>query len=375
MSRCAHSDDNLRSMPDYWDMETHNTLSQPPVSLRMNIGLAISSGLVSGFVFHRIGSKYLSTWIPMPVIIGIGILLLFSGAIALLIGYRRREYLPKIIAFLQCLILYCLSLDLSLFGWQKILKLQMIVLLGKLDLPFSSLDGETLLWAFYRYSYPYTISIACLQLTCAYLVLFQKTRLLALLMMIPMLVNIIGLDYFYHLPVGVLVHAIVLLLGILCLLTPEFTRLKSFFLSGLSYLQQLSLSPGSRVAAKLSIIGLPIIFFLTYSFPDKNPQLTGKYEVNDLWINGKAVKAASPKDSVLTTLYMDLDNDFVVDFNDYRYRYIGTYQKSADSLSVHWRYPANNIPPLKGKLSQTPEGLQLDAIWNSDTLHMQLRKH
>ncbi|MRG48995.1 hypothetical protein GFS24_28055 [Chitinophaga sp. SYP-B3965] len=69
--------------------------------------------------------------------------------------WRKRNSL----VFFQSLIAYALAFDLASFGWQKICHLQMVVPLGVLDLPFNSLDGETLTWAYFRRSYPYMVPL------------------------------------------------------------------------------------------------------------------------------------------------------------------------------------------------------------------------
>lgn len=361
-------------------MDTRNMNSEQHMPLSKQVALVLCSGLVSGFVFHRVARKYLSPWVPIPLIIGLSILLLFLGLIILLIDdqqARKGEHAKgSLIRFLPYSIVYWLALDLSLFGWQKILHLQMMVPLGLLDTPFSSLSGETLVWAFYRWSYPFTLLIAGLQLSCGCLLLFARTRMLALLMSLPMLIHIIGLDYFYAMPVWVLLHALTLLAGVLCLISLDYDRVKTFFLSTMQGLNPLPISGVVGVGIKLSVFILPLFFLSMYSFPDKHPQFTGTYRVRDLRIDGTSKVALTPKDSVLTTVYLDLEDEIAFDFNDYRYRYIGTYQyqPGTDSLVVRWRYPAQVTSDFEGRLIRDHTGLRLDGRLRGEHLQMYLDK-
>ncbi len=362
-------------------MDTHNIPSGQPSSLGSNLGLVLSSGLVSGFVVHRVARKYLSPWLPIPIIVGVSIALLFSGLLVLLIDRQQartgKHSEGRLISLLPYSIVYWLALDLSLFGFQKILHLQMIVPLGLLDTPFSSLSGENLVWAFYRWSYPFTLFIAGLQISSAYLLLFARTRLLALLIALPMLVHIIAMDYFYAMPTWVMLHALVLLTGVLSLLSLDYDRIKAFLLSTVQGLKPLPFSSATQTGIQLSVLLLPAILLSIYSFPDKHPQFTGSYRVSGLQIDGQARVARTPKDSVLTGVYLDLEDEFAFDFNDYRYRYIGTYyyQPGTDSLVVKWRYPNKNITPFRGRLTREGTGLQLDGRLADQHLRLHLTKH
>jgi hypothetical protein len=343
-------------------------------SLSSKIATGLISGLVSGVVFLRVGRKYLSEWVPMPVVWALSIGFLLTGFILIVVMHRKekKDESNIIKGLLQRTVVYCLALDLCLFGWQKILHLQMMVPLGMMDNPLNSLGGETLMWAFFKWSYPFTMMIASLQLICGTLLLLRKTRLLALIMSVPILLNIICLDYFYDMPPGVLVHAIILLSGIVYLISQEYRRLKPVFLAPMQHLSPMNLRHGLKTGVKLSVCLLPVLFFSTYDFPDKNPQLTGKYQVEDLQINGQHRKAVSPKDSVLTTVYMDLENDFVFEFNDYRYRYIGTYEYQGDSLNVKWRHPENTRASFSGRLIREKTGLILRGKMRGQELEMKL---
>ncbi len=361
-------------------MDTHNIPSRQPSSPGSKLGLVLSSGLVSGFVVHRVAKKYLSPWLPSPVIVGVSIALLFAGLLVLLIDRQQartgKHGKGRLMSLLPYSIVYWLALDLSLFGFQKILHLQMIVPLGLLDTPFSSLSGENLVWAFYRWSYPFTLFIAGLQISSAYLLLFARTRLLALLIALPMLVHIIAMDYCYAMPTWVMLHAVVLLTGVLSLLSLDYHRIKAFLLSTVQGLKPLSYAPAIQIGIKLSVLLLPVLFLSIYAFPDKHPQFTGSYRASNLRIDGQARVARTPKDSVLTGVYLDLDDEFAFDFNDYRYRYIGTYhyQPETDSLIVHWRYPNRNIAPLRGRLTKEGTGLRLDGQLANQHLQLHLER-
>ncbi|SHN33943.1 hypothetical protein [Chitinophaga sp. CF418] len=321
--------------------------------------VCLLAGLIVAAVFRRVMARYLLTLIPIKTVwtLSWSCLLIF---VAYTFVWQQQEKVGKgnsvaRLIFFQTLIAYTLAFDLASFGWQKIFHLQMVVPLGILDLPFNSLDGETLTWAYFRRSYPFTVSIAISQMASAYLLLWPRTRLLGLICMVPILLNIILIDVFYHLPTGVLLHAIILMAGVIYLMMQYRTHLVKFFFHALpAAITSTALNNRTIHILRSTVILLPLILLATYTYPDKHPQFTGKYRVNHLMINGRPIAAHSTKDSVLTTVYMDWLDDFVLEFNHYNNRYIGTYQydPGTDSLRVQWRYPVGFNTRFSGSLKK-----------------------
>jgi len=345
--------------------------------------VCLLAGLIVAAVLRRVMARYLVPLVPLSATWVISSFFLLFCLVYMFIwqGREKKGKLnsPAILLFFQTLIAYALAFDLSLFGWQKIFHLQMNVPLGILDLPFNSLDGETLTWAYFRRSYPFTVTIAISQMASSYLLLWPRTRLPGLICMVPILLNIILIDYFYHLPTGVLLHALILMAGVIYLMMQYRTLLVSFFFRTLpGALPGQMLNNRTKYLLQAVVILTPLLLMATYNYPDKHPQFTGKYQVNHLLINGQPVAAHSTKDSVLTTVYMDWQDDFVLEFNHYNNRYIGTYtyDPATDSLRVQWRYPTAFSTPFSGSLKKGDKkgNYQFAGSLGTDILEMELQK-
>jgi hypothetical protein len=268
-----------------------------------------------------------------------------------------------------------MGLDLAMFGWQKLFRQQGFVPLGRLDAPFSSFSGEELTWAYFGHSYPFTCVIGILQVAGAILLLFRRTRLFGALFLFPVLLTIVLLDIFYGFEVGDLVHALILLMGLLYLILRQYRRLAAFFFSwdggssGYSFIRN-----GSLAAA---VIGLPLLLVISFGSPDRNPQLTGKYRVQDLSVNRVPSVARSCGDSVLTRVYFDLNNDMVLEFNGLQRRWIGGYRldRSTGALVASWRYPMWAKDTLFAKLSPGRAGeWWLGGVLGRDSVQARLVK-
>jgi len=349
-------------------------------SLKQKIWISVATALVSGETFRRLSFKYFSLWIPPSLLLAIAVLILIAELIIPYYWNQAEKKYPDVgftfKVLLERVMLYALALDLSMFGWHKIEHLQMIVPLGILDTPLSSFTGETLVWAFFKYSYPFTVSIAVLQIVTAVLLLFPMTRLAGLLLAVPSLVFVTALDFFYSMPVGVFIHGLILLLGVFCLLSQDYERLARFIFQPMPGLLNNGITFRRNIWIALSLFIWALFFHLIYRHPDWHPELTGKYSVKKLTVNQLPVSAQSPKDSVLTTVYLDLEDEIAFDFNDYRHRYIGRYylDESNGSINIYWRYPGNDISPFKGKLVSGNDGLQMEGIMAGQKLRFNLVK-
>jgi len=341
-------------------MDSTNLPFRP--SGRAKLLLCVLAGLVTGAVLLRVGRWVIGPWAPYATLLT-GAVLVLVGAIGYgLYWWRQPAGRPAdtaALAFWQGLLRYAVAFDLSLIGWQKIFNLQFFVPLGMLDLPFRSFSGEDLTWAYFGHSYAYRCTIGALQIGGALLLLFHRTRLLGVLTLLPVMVNILLIDYFYQLPVGVFWQALIHLTCLLYLLGLDYERLVTFFVHTPNHLPRLAIHrPLVRLLLRLSVVYGPLLLLSGHEFPDTYPQLTGKYAVRNVQFNGQFLTARSCQDSVLTTVYLDIDHDCVFEFNNLKRRLYGNYTYEADrrQLRVVWRRPTPRPDTLTATLTPTTPG-------------------
>jgi len=77
------------------------------------------------------------------------------------------------------------------------------------DVAISKLNGMELMWAFFGYSLAYPVVIGLIQVTGAILLVFERTKLIAALLLTPVFLNIIFLDVVFEVHQGALINAIV----------------------------------------------------------------------------------------------------------------------------------------------------------------------
>ncbi len=346
-------------------------------SFKSKFSLSLVCGLVTAASFRRLSAKYFNDLFSADIWYMLSYLILI---IAILFPFfwqrkeKQQQFQGKTIQMvLEYLLLFSIALDLSMFGLQKLQKLQMIVPLGMLDSPLSDFSGEYLVWAFFRHSYGFTAVIALVQLLTAWLLLFARTRLLGAFLAIPLLGFIILMDFFYKLPWGVLLHGLILMTGVLYILVRDQKFIVQRLFSILPYPLEIS-SKALEVFLRILLIALPGFLCLRLVSPDRHPELTGKYHVDQLFIDGKSFMIESSRDSLLSHVYFDLDNELVFRFNDYRRQWIGTYEYQNGHFRIHWRYPDKTYPSFEGNLKQLHDTCYIEGSLGQEQYQLKLRR-
>jgi hypothetical protein len=354
--------------------------------------VCLLTGLVASITLQRI--IYRAFWEfrdkhnPPPVFaIGCFVLLMLAVAIYSVVWHRRgkdrtfdttegRSDRQRIWAVWLDILSWFIALDLAMFGWQKLFHIQGFVPLARLDEPFSSLTGETLTWAFFGRSDPFFDLIGVLQILGAFFLLFRRSRLFGAVLLFPVMLNIVLINIFYGFEAGDTAHAIILLLGLSYLILRQYRRLAALFFSpeggasiapseGTTPLARSEgstslapVSPAARLILPAAAIVLPLLLVLSFRSPDHNPQLKGKYRVRDLTVNGVRPVDTSCQDSLLTTVYFDVDNLVVLEFNGLHRRWIGNYRldRSTGAMLASWQYPARAKDTLTAEMTPARPG-------------------
>jgi hypothetical protein len=209
-------------------------------------------------------------------------------------------------ARLRGLLRYWLAFEIATYGFAKIMKTQFAESFIRDNTPVGQLNGFELTWNYFGHSYMLAIIIGSLQIGGSILLLFRRTTLFGVVILLPVLINIFLIDLFYHIPAGAFLNSILFTLGLFYLLMLRWPELIGVFWA-----------PVAGPAAKrpddfknllrLLAIGLP--FGLLFGAVRRSPvsPLAGKWNVEQLIRNRDTVKkAAWLNDSTAwTTVYIE----------------------------------------------------------------------
>lgn len=351
-------------------------------SFAKNAFACILAGMVISASFTRITNRFFQI-MPMVVAIGLAVFLVLSSVIFSIIWYRKDKEgtidSTRMLALFQGLLRYAIAFDLCMIAWQKIFHLQFMTPIGKLDNPFSSFSLSDLMWAFFGQSYPFIVTIGLSQIIGSVLLLFGRTRLIGVFILIPVLLNIIFIDFFYEIGVGPLFQAIILLAGVTYFLFIEYDRLKVFFLLSNNDLPSIRINSNlMKNVLRFSVVIIPLLLILTNTrlapYVYQKTQLPkGRYEVRKLSINQKDIQRDGC-DSVLTMVY--LHHDIVFQSGDIQKRLFGkyTYNENTKEMKAIWHYPKDRKDTLTATVTKTENTLILDGKMGAEWLRMELVK-
>lgn len=344
----------------------------------------IVAGFVGAAIAVRVGLSYLS-FIPPKVTGALAVAFLLTTIVyGVIWRYRQKRGLDddeQKLAFWEGLTRYLLAFDMFFIGVGKIFHAQFRVQLGLYDNPISSINTNTLMWVFFGQHYSYPVMIAVLQMTAGLLLMFRKTRLFGLIFLLPILLNIVVLNYYYDFGWGVSTYTIILTLAAIYLMMLEYERLKQFFFIEKPHLPVYHFKGRwQKDGLRILLILIPLVLVKANHMKIFYPKYIGIYDVKTLTVNGKLVpRPTSSRDSTLTTIFIDKDdNDFVMDYNDYRRRLVGayTFDPSGTKFTVIWRWPRNLHDTLTATFTNgnKPDERILAGRMGKDTLRIVLRK-
>jgi len=192
-------------------------------------------------------------------------------------------------AWFTGIIRYWLAVEIFNYAFAKVLGTQFGVNYFRGDSTWSSLSGFDLTWNYFGYSPVLSDIIAGFQLVGSGMLLFRRTTVMGSLILLPVMVNVVLIDIFYHIPFGALANACLFTAALLYLLALHYKEITVFFQSAVLRLPEVRLRGWKGVIRLLVIAyGFGFIYFVTTT---KQPaSLTGKWHVKELVLNGDTMK-------------------------------------------------------------------------------------
>lgn len=314
------------------------------ISLLHKIIVCCLAGLLCLFGLQADVNHHVAGWLNRCLLALCAVLMLAAVAYIPVWQFRERRRLTgssTTLAFWQGAIIYMEALVFFKFGLLKLFGLHMTSSLILGDFPGDAISGYHLMDYFFGRAPLFKLIIGWLQLAGAAALLFRKTRLLGIFILMPIIVNIALMDLLYK--VGqVAVLANLMLLGLLYLLFQEREKLLRFFFNMGSAMPALRIRNNIlKNMVRLSSLGIPCLVLVPAIRPVSNSEVLGKYAVTALKINGKDMTLDKNNDSLLAAVYFDQNATCLLRYNNYNYFKIGgaSYDAKTGLLKVRWRYP------------------------------------
>lgn len=291
---------------------------------------------------------------------------------------------PQIHAWFQGIIRYCLAFFLSIYGFAKFFHLQFVNSYHLQDAIVSTLNGTELTWNYFGHSDQMGFIIGVCQIAGGALLLFRRTTLAGIALLLPIMFNVVLINQFYQISIGAFINSIVYTLSLVYLLTLYHTELKELLCNYKSKLPVI-IKPVLKNILRVLSIGLACGFVLYVSNKSKSKvPYYGKWQVEQQMRNGRQLAENEwlQDSTAWKTLYFEQRNLVYFCPNPYVF-------ENDRSLVLQYQYDE-----LKGNLklisyernaevpdtipvtikSSTADYMQWDFNLYSDTIQLKLRR-
>jgi hypothetical protein len=290
----------------------------------------------------------------------------------------------KCISWLTTLLRYWIAFLLLDFGFQKIFEVNFNYSYHIDDSLSSALTGSELTWKYYGFSYGLAIILALFQIIGSILLLFKRTILLGITILLPVMLNIVLINIFYSIGPITLFTSILITLGLIYLFLQQKVDIIKFFNQYKNTLPSIG-NNISRSIARILCVLIPFLFVIYYNYDVQlSKKYFGKWKVESMSRNGKLILENEWEKDTLAwkTIYIEERGKMYFCPNPYIY---------VDSISLFMKYKYNdNENKLKvisfEKNSKKPDtiavqinkfkdkSMQWKMIFYKDTIQMELKK-
>lgn len=249
---------------------------------------------------------------------------------------------------LRYLGIYFVSLVLIIFAVTKFMDTQFQIFKYHAYIPLKDLTPFWHAWTFFGYSYAYGVFLGLAELTAGVLILFDRTRLVALLLALCIYVNIVIIDYEFKIW-GPLVHASAELLIVILLLTSYVKDLKKFFWDMGGRFTAVAKDNkwfGLIIPTSFATIvttGCFIMFFVVSSDQD---EIMGEYELTEVILDGDTLALTAGKYTREPYLFFEMGKTCI--FSTDGDSHFGIYSTAGDSIKIQIYGDFHRIDYIEG---------------------------
>ncbi|MFC0779950.1 hypothetical protein [Flavobacterium sp. HJSW_4] len=339
------------------------------------------------FVILPILPYNLTKFINAAGMLSLLLAILFSIVFSFYWNYKEKsnsinseKYKNTLISLLR----FWLAFHVCIFGFEKIIDVNFSFSYHINDSLVSTLTGQELTWKYYGYSYRLSIIVAILQISGGFALLFKRSILLGLVLLMPVMFNILLINLFYNIGPITCFTSIIIMLGLAYLLFQYKKDIIALFTS-VKITSSVVKNKALRFVARVFCILIPCLFVLYYSNQVQlSKKYFGKWKVESLSKNGKIIpeKAWEKDSSAWKTIYIEEREKIFFCPNPNMY---------VDSASIYMKYRFDDAKNTFKVISyernlQNPDtipvqinnfdsnSMQWNMVLYKDTIRMQLKK-
>lgn len=278
---------------------------------------------------------------------------------------------------------YWLAFQMTIYAFVKFFKTQFGVSFHRNDALMGLLNGTDLTWGYFGYSYTLSVIIGAFQLLGAIFLLFRRTTLLGVAILLPIMFNIVLINFFYLSGINTLISSLLITITLSYLLILRRNDIIALFWNDNITSRKIGNST-LRMLSRISSILLAALFVIYFTYNDvKSPtKLLGKWKIESMIRNRKIVADNAWKKDPLAwkNIYFEERHEIYYCPNPYLYddnrsllmKY--DYDEKNNALNViSYESKVPDTIPIQIRMSKD-KSMSWDMVLHKDTIKMQLKK-
>ncbi len=257
------------------------------------------------------------------------------------------------------LFIYFLSFVLIAFAFSKFYNNQFQVYNYSGYIPLKDVSRMTHAWSFFGRSYPYNLFLGIVEFAAGALLLFNRTRLIGLLLALGLFTNILIIDIEFQVK-DALLHVIVETIMVVLLLIPYLPSLKQFFWDMAGKVNTVFTKPKSKWGRIIPVAFLLILcvgFVVeAYFFEQSKDKLMGEYAIKQFVLAKDTLALRQGKHTKQPMFFFEFGNVCILSANDTSFW--GDYRVKQDSIEIILDKPFRGVKSLKARLNKSQNLIQ-----------------
>ncbi len=288
-------------------------------------------------------------------------LLLAIITIAFTVWWQREENKQRISSqtlheWLRAIMCYYSSFLILQYGLQKIYNNQFHHNFYRDDTLARDLTGFSVAWNFFSYSSFYTIIVGILQVAGGVLLLFKRTRLMAAVILLPVMINIFFINQFYGVSADAYVNCLFILTTSVYLLWLQREKILAIIFNKNTFLSSKKMI---YIKAVLRIAILVFAFMANYPYRQEREgeYYIGKWKVTQLIKNGSPVDLQrwQSDSSAWNNVYVETNGKIAFSANPFYYDY-----SNHRTINYHFEPGNGGLTLIKHRGNARPEFIKIN---------------
>ena len=371
------------------NMDLYNIKKRTKWFTKFSLSFLAIVGIINSSLFiiaPLLPSKLAQYIIPGGFLI-LGLAVIFTVFFSFYWHSKEKKALinsEKINSWLITILRYWIAFLLIDFGFQKLFETNFAYSYHINDSLVNTLTGTELTWNYFGYSYGLSVILALFQIIGSVLLLFRRTTLLGVTLLLPVVLNIVLINIFYQIGPITLATSVMITFGLLFLIYQQKVDIIGFFNQYKNTLPNI----GNNIlltSARLFCLLIPCLFVLYYNYDVyRSKKYFGKWTVEKMTRNGKMITEKEWEKDTLAwkviyfeqrgKLFFCPNPNMYVDSVSIFMKY--EYDENKDAIKVISFEDNAKIPDtIPVKINKFDgNSMEWNMIFNKDTLQMNLKK-